>query len=304
MLTQLEAHPRIGQGGVEPEPLIFPIVPGPDANGVIQSGANGSALQIRNIDGLGPVKADILTSPLADAGGEEYAGNFVGKRNVVLKIGLAPDWVTQTMEELRLQLYKYFMSGKWVKLRFISTHLQDVEIEGYTESVEPNIFSKDPELIVSVVCPQSAFVAVTSTVIQGSTIDWTGDPSVMVPYEGNIPTGFEMHLTYPSAQYDTSVSSWDFDLRIINDDRPLEAALFGIWGVKVWAQQELKIGSVPGNKFAQYYNPVSQVITNILGKVQDGSIWPQLIPGDNGIRVYSGLDIPFTLTYFSRYGGL
>ena len=78
---------------------------------LLEDGDAGSdPIQVIGIDGLGPVKAAITTAPFGAFDGEAYVGASVGKRNIVLTIGLHPDWAIQTIEELRQLLYNYFMS--------------------------------------------------------------------------------------------------------------------------------------------------------------------------------------------------
>ncbi len=81
-------------------------------------GLNTDALQIRNIEGLGPVKASVNTSPFGSVDGESYTGSNVGKRNIVMTLGLNPNWRDQSMASLRQLLYAYFMPKQFVKLRF------------------------------------------------------------------------------------------------------------------------------------------------------------------------------------------
>ncbi len=47
-------------------------------------------IQIRNVEGLGPVKASVNTQPFGSVDGESYVGSNVGKRNIV------PDSRTQS----------------------------------------------------------------------------------------------------------------------------------------------------------------------------------------------------------------
>ena len=117
------------------------------------AGVYGDPVQIKKIDGLGPVKADIQTATYGAINREYLTGKFYGKRNIVLTLGLNPDWATQTVEELRQLLYAYFTPTQQVELRFQSTHLPEVNIFGYVESMDPNIFSADPEIDVSIIHP-------------------------------------------------------------------------------------------------------------------------------------------------------
>jgi hypothetical protein len=126
---------------------------------------NDDPVQIRKIDGLGPVKSDISSTPFATGRGELFQGNSTGKRNIVLTLGLNPNWQDQTMTSLRQLLYRYFMPENWSMFRFITDDLPTVYINGVVESFEPNIFEQDPEIQVSILCPKPDFIDVDATLI-------------------------------------------------------------------------------------------------------------------------------------------
>ncbi|HXQ38634.1 MAG TPA: phage tail domain-containing protein, partial [Anaerolineales bacterium] len=149
-------------------------------------------IQIRDIGGLEPVKANINTTPFAGYNGEYYLGSNIGKRNIVVTFGLNPDWEDQSISTLRQLLQSYFMTQNQIKLRFFSDELPTCEILGYTESFEPNRFSKDPEVQVSIICPEPDFVGIVPTVINGTvqnTLEYTE-----IVYEGSVPTGFVLEV--------------------------------------------------------------------------------------------------------------
>ncbi len=121
-------------------------------------GPNQSPIQIRDISGLEPVKAEITTVP-SNLDGELLQHVKLGKRNIVFKFGLNPNWVNQTMTSLRRMLYKILTPKSFHKFQFGSDDMEPVEIGGYIESIEPNMFSQDPEIHVSVICINPYFVS-------------------------------------------------------------------------------------------------------------------------------------------------
>jgi hypothetical protein len=102
-------------------------------------------VQIRNIEGLEPVKASVNTSLFGSVDGAAYTGSSVSSRNIVLTIHPNPDWHTWKYEDLRKLIYSYFMTKKPVRLVFYSDEDSPVEIFGIVESVDNSIFSKDQE---------------------------------------------------------------------------------------------------------------------------------------------------------------
>jgi hypothetical protein len=285
MITQLEVFtPRVT---VPP----LPIVEGSPAT---------DPIQIKNIDGLGPVASQINTSPYGSIDGEFYSGASTGKRNIVLTIGFNPDWSTQTVEGLRQMIYAYFMPKTQVKLRFTSTHMAQVDIDGYVETCEPNIFSKDPEMQVSIICPKPAFYGSSITVFAGETLALPdGDPTE-IEYLGTLPTGFVLSVT-PT---DAAPTMTDGEVRFINEDAIGTPDIF-IVTATIDSTKFLQVSSELGNKYVRQIATPSGIPTSILGKQAPGSIWMLLNNGTNQFRVMSAAPgQAWTIQYYAKYGGI
>lgn len=260
-------------------------------------GPNDDAVQVRNIEGLGPVKADITTTPFAVSRGALYQGSTIGTRNIVLTLGLNPDFVTYpSMHELRRILYRYLLPGEWTKLRFYTIELPPVEIEGYVESFEPNMFSEDPEVQVSIICPNPDFMDPVPTVITG-TVTEMADDGVEFEYIGSVPAGLELKVQ-PS---DTNVA---FTGHIIVVMGPPPEKAFHVDPVTIDATNELRIATWPAKKVESvggFGGPV-----NLLSAVSADSEWPIIRVGSNKIVVNAEADFgqDWTMAFFSRFGGL
>jgi hypothetical protein len=254
-------------------------------------------VQIFSITGLEPVRADIASTALASGRGEHYQGSTVGKRNIVMTLGFNPDWVEQTMATLRQKLYGYFMPESWCKLRFFSDHMPTVDIEGYVESIDPNIFSADPEVQISVLCHKPDFIEVDAIIYNGVVDD--GTLELEFDYQGTIDTGFELRV-------DRSVAnpSYTGSLAIANM-APTEAQIMELAGITVDTERYLKVTTVPNGKRIQSVSHTDGTAVNLLSKMSDDSVWPILKPGKNYFSVgaeESGQ--AWTLAYFNRFGGL
>lgn len=123
-------------------------------------------IQIRDISGLEPVKAEIISVP-SNQDGELFQHARVGKRNIIFKLGLNPNWVDQTMSTLRRLLYTHFLPKASISLWFYSDDITQVGIRGYVESNEPNRFSQDPEVQISVICLKPNFFNPDGTIHAG-----------------------------------------------------------------------------------------------------------------------------------------
>lgn len=271
---------------------------------VLPLGAEGRAetdlLQIRNIDGLDPVKASVNTTPFGSVDGSSYAGSSVPSRNIVLTIHPNPNWDNWTFEALRRLVYQYFMPKLPTKLVFYSDDMVPVEISGIVESVGNNMFSKDQELLVSIVCPDPYFTALNPIVITGQTIQFDGEPT-LIQYAGNVETGFKLKVTY--VENPTS-----FFIAVQLGDLGAAGTSYITIEDVVNAANYFEMNSVDMKKYSQSVNVSTGVITNLLSKigVQQGDMWPTLKPGQNELYVITDQDgvQDWELSYFARYGGL
>jgi hypothetical protein len=258
---------------------------------------NDDPVQIRSIDGLGPVKAELASTAFASGRGELYQGGSIGKRNIVLNLGLNPNWVDQTITTLRQKLYAYFLPEAWTKLRFFSDHMPTVDIEGVVESFEPNIFSQDPEIQVSVLCHRPDFIDIDATMYEGLVDDGTAE--LEFTYEGTVNTGFEIRI---DGSVDNPSYTGDFTIR---NRAPEDNQDFVIEGVLVDTTKYFKLSTVRNAKRAQTIAKVDGASTNLLSKMTPASVWPEIRPGTNLLSVAaSESGLAWTMAYYNRYGGL
>lgn len=256
---------------------------------------NSQPVQIRNIDGLGPVKSEIASTAFATGRGELFQGANTGKRNILLDFGLSPNWVDQTITSLRKLLYAYFMPEQWVTCRFFSDDLPTVYVRGIVESFDPNIFAQDPQIQVSILCPKPDFIDETTTLVEG-VVDGT---ETTITYTGNAPTGFELKIESSSA-----LPSYTGDLTIKNTVRG-EDQIFKIQAVTVDSTMYVDLNTVKTSRHVYNVAVSDDSAIDILAKVGTNPVWPELSPGENKLSVAAstpGLD--WALGYFNRFGGL
>jgi hypothetical protein len=222
-------------------------------------------------------------------------GASVGKRNIVLTIGLHPDWAVQTIEELRQLLYNYFMPKLFVRLRFHSTNYPVVMINGYVESVEPNIFVKTPTMVVSIVCPSPDFVSTEVTTFTGITND--GTDYTDVEYVGSVPTGLMLEINQ-------SVGNPGEDVIQVNLLGEYEPQIFIARG-NITPDIRWEMNSVPGSKYVRSVSLSLGTIMNYLNDISFDAVWPTLYPGRNRFSVITPvIDQDWELKYYARFGGL
>lgn len=261
----------------------------------LQLDADGRAerdlIQIRDISGLDPVKASVSTSPYGSVDGSSYTGSSVLSRNIVLKLKPNPDWNIWTYEKLRRLIYSYFMPKLLTRLVFYSDDMVPVEIYGIVEGVEVNMFSKEPEIQVSIICPDPYFTALDPTVITGQ----NGEVKTF-DYNGTIEGGMIVQVTHVSGN-PTSIAIQIGDPKI---------SYFAVVA-DVNSTKYFELCSIPMQKYVQNVNIGSGVIDNLLSYVyaQEGSLWPTLQPGENEFKIVTDDGVQdFQLIFYERFGGL
>lgn len=279
MITKVEVHgvrkaPTLSLGGFMP---------------------SDDPVHIRDITGLGPVTANITTAPSGTSRGETKQGSSVGKRNIVLTLGLNPNWAVQTVSALRQILYAYLMTENWVKLRFYSDDLPTLDIEGTVESFEPNIFAQDPEYQISIINERPDFIEIDATILRGVVDD--GSTQMEVGYEGNVSSGVELRV-------DRSVARPAYSGPItISIENFKGVQSITVDPVTIDTTKSFKMSSVQGQKRVQSESLVDNSIINLLRNKY--GVWPELQPGENLISVSGFLPGQnWTLAYFNRFGGL
>lgn len=247
-------------------------------------------LVLKEVGGLGPVKATIVSSRFASLPGAQYHSSSRETRNVVISIELQPDYVSTSVQDLRMMLYDFFMPDDSVTLTFYDSVRPTVKTSGSVETCEPTIFAKEPSMTISVICFDPDLLPLDSETVSDVTVSDTSETTV--PYDGNIKTGYELEL-------DVDRDLAEFSVYTRAPDGTVQTMNFV---VDLVADDVVKIGTVQGNKYVTLTR--ASVTTSILyAKTSPG--WPKLAKGDNKIRVYAiGTAIPWTLTYLPRYGGL
>jgi hypothetical protein len=145
----------------------------------------GYKYMVRDVQGLGPVKASLVTSDFP-GDGKSVQASSIEERNIVMKLGFTPDYaLNDTIQDLRQALYPDMPPGSTVRLRFLDTIKPTLEITGVVESLEPTIFEQDPAVQISILATYPYFRGITELTITGKTGDY-----IQTNYQGSAPTGF------------------------------------------------------------------------------------------------------------------
>lgn len=250
-----------------------------------------TGLLVTKIDGLGPVKATLVGSDFANLDGQQYQSARRELRNIVVQLGLEPDYTMETVEGLRKRVYGFFMPKAPVALRFFPIEIPTVDILGMVESCDPAIFSDEPAIDISILCFNPDFLDVNPVTINEETT--STETEILVDYDGTVETGVKLTL-----ELDRDIDEFTFYHRAPNDElRILE------FSYALLAGDVLVIDTRVGEKGATLTR--SSTTSSVTKAVSPQSTWTQFMQGANHIRVYAeGLGIPYTLEYVTKYGGL
>ena len=249
---------------------------------------------VKEIEGLDPVAATISSSDYAQQAGGVYQSSHREKRNIVIHLGLDPDFSSETVQQLRKGLYPYFMPGQEVSLKFTNDDGLVASISGRVESCEAPLFVKEPSVDISVICFDPDFIDPESTTESGVSTD--GTDGVSLTYSGSVPTGvvFTIEIDRTTSAFTIYHQSPDGTLNSLD----LEADLI--------AGDVVTISTVTGDKYVTLLR--DSVATSILYAVPAQTSWITLEPGDNTIYLYSSdtgdLGYSYSFEYKQRYGGL
>jgi hypothetical protein len=248
-------------------------------------------IALRDVRGLDPVKATLVTSSSAQSDGTQYHSAKRGDRNLIVQLDLVPDYVTTSVEDLRDRLYDFFMPKTEVKLKLYRHTGLVVDISGRIETCESPLFAKDPEMDISIICFNPDFVDLTEVEFTGDTT--SGSDVDTLVYPGNIETGVKFVL-------DVNRNLTEFTIYHTRPDgivRSTDIAVSMVTG------DTLEINSIRGQKGVFLTRAGTK--TSVLYGMSAQSAWMELLKGENDIRVYAeGAAIPYTITYTTKYGAL
>src|ERR1041384_4646978 len=247
---------------------------------------------VLDVDGLGPVRAVLVSSSVAKQDGSQYQSARRDERDIKIALKLEPNYaINESVRSLRNRLYEYFMTKSEVTLKFTLVEELEVQIVGRVETCEPAIFSKEPGMVISIRCFDPDFVDPTPVVVEGETVEDMSE--ITIPYAGTVVTGvlFTLNVDRDVSELTIYHRPPDGSIRTMNFEYDLEAG------------DVLNISTVYGNKYLTLTR--ASVTTSVLNGMDPQSNWTEFQRGDNHIRVYAvGEEIPYTISYTTRYGGL
>lgn len=247
---------------------------------------------LRDVEGLTPVKASIASSKFANVAGSQYQSSRRDERNIVIKLDLEPDYITQSVKDLRTNLYRWFMTDEPVDLRFYDSGGLEVDVSGRVEFCEAPLFTREPKVDISIICFSPDLVDITPVEIAGETVE--DSTEMLIEYDGTVDTGiiFVLNVDRTLTEFTIYHRAPDGVIRSFELAADLEA------------DDVVTLNTNVGSKSVTLTRDGTDTSLMYGRAVQ--SNWIQLKKGgDNYIRVLAtGTEIPYEISYTTKYGGL
>jgi hypothetical protein len=251
-----------------------------------------SGFIVRKIDGLGPAKANINVTDIITTDGGIFNSARLSSRNIVISL----QFFGEDVETIRQKVYKYFPIKKEL-IFIVKTDNRDLQIAGYVESNEPDIFSKEEGTSISIICPNPYFYSesLNYTVFAGV------EPTFEFPFSNEsltepllimseIQNRTENVISY-SGDSDVGVSMYIHCIGPVGD--------ITIWNINT--RQKMVINSQKVSRLinSTAFNPLDDIVIktergvksiylvregkfyNILGSLDAGSEWLRIYKGNN-----------------------
>lgn len=278
-----------------------------------------SGFIIKKIEGLGPVKATVNTSEVSTTDGAIYNSARLNQRNIVLTLGF---WGNPSVEDVRQKSYKYFPIKKKVTL-LIETDNRIAETDGYVESNEPDIFSKEEGAVISVICPNSYFRAAGQV---NSTVFYGVEPAFEFPFSNESITDPLLECSTLRVEYEQTVfyngdAEVGVSIRIHAIGEVQQISIYNVTtrgvmridtdklesltGQGITAGDEIIIETTKGEKSILLLR--GGVYINILNCLNRNPEWFQLSKGDNifAYRAEEGMsNLEFRIDNITVYEGV
>ncbi len=288
-----------------------------------------SGINVKNITGITPTGAEIFMTPFGSIDGGIYAGSRVPSRVVTLTLGMYPEELANgeklSIEDSRLKVYNFFRIKDWVNLVFYTSQ-RILQLTGYVESAETDIFSADETSTISVFCVDPWFYSANNSQFSFAGIrasfefpfssevnselpkdklifgEISVDTRTNIMYYGDIATGFDMSITFVGSEFH-NIYFYNMDTRErmnIYTDKIAQ-----IVGSDLGIGDEIQISTIPGRKSA--YILRNGEYRNILSAIDKNSDWFKLTKGNNVFAFSSdnGVEnISISLNWRDAYAGI
>jgi hypothetical protein len=253
---------------------------------------NEDKYYVKSVDGLQPPDRNVAIASTASGG--KFQGVTSEDREIVVLIGLNPDWdAGETPALLRQNLETMLYTGydPKVDIQLVSGIFPVYHEFGYVSKFEASIFDANPVVQITFTMLNPTFRAFEPTTYAPSELSETA-PNVY--NYGNAETGFQF-----AVQFTDTMNGWYI--------KQAENQNVGMIFDKTFnAGDVLAVSTVPGQKYV-HWNKHRGKVENKLGILTANSEWIQLHPGTNHFVVpkkAAKWDWKGKLSFLAHYGGI
>ena len=282
-----------------------------------------SGFAVTSIRGIGAGDASISTTEMASKDGSIFNSAKLYEREIYIDLLFYndPEVTKKTIDEIRIEGYKYFPPKREITLEF-ETGLKTVTISGIVKTNEPDQFSEECGVSITMVCPDPYFYSITKQVTIFSGIEplltsplsneSLTEPIIemsriiksnqkVIYYDGDDDTGIIITINATGSVGDLTIHS-TLQRKVIQLDSSIISA---ITGNTIIDGDEVVINTKRGKKKITLLR--NGVTYNIRNAMVDPSKWIQLTKGDNIIAFVADSgeeNILFRIENNIAYGGI
>lgn len=225
---------------------------------------------------------------------------MIEKRDVVMNIGLNPEWADSSYSDLRDDLYKIIASSRTGLVDILFTNETGVAavLSGWVTKFESPQFTKSPEVHITFKTKDPMLKAPNPISVPVANLDPAN--TIISDTVSTAPHGFEFTLTFTE---DTS-SLMMTDSAVVGEGEGTWT-----WGFVVSPDggfldgDVLHFSSDPNDK--KLYIVRAGSVIHLADKIVAGSVWPILFPGINRFFLIFPENIQWTaISYFPTFWGV
>ena len=274
--------------------------------GLVELTHDLSNYAVVNIQGLTPPPTTINTAIAGSIDGSFFNSARVESRNIVITIILAGD-----IEGNRQRLYRIFPNKIPVTVYFKNKN-RDVKISGYVETIEGEIFSKQEQMQISIICPRPYFESVNSvshtigeiqplfefpfSIAEDNPVEISEistNPIYTYDNTGEVATGAVFTFTFGGSVTGVTLTNYT-TMEYIGFNASFSAG------------DVLTVSTIQGQLYAKLLHNGTE--TNMLNYLISGSTWVKLAVGENELiyTVTTGDDEDVVVSFIAPtlYGGV
>ncbi len=233
---------------------------------------------------------------VSDISNEKYYDLSLSKRDVIIQIGLNPNFsLGKSYSELRDDLYRLISSSRTgsIQLQFNNGDITVAAISGFVTKFEAPNFTKTPEVQLTINCSDPMLKALNEINVDVTSLN--PEFTTVIDDESTSPHGFRFGVIFSDTIIDFSIQdalipSWAFEINLTGS--PLTQFING---------DELHFSSENNNRYLFLIRGFD--IIHLVDRIIPTSIWPIVFPGNNDFICSDYVKWDY-ITYYPTYWGV